>query len=120
MWVWQSQASAGTSKFTAVAGWAALAWLALVRIRPPAHIAPISASRRVSMVSSAMGSRAARAHPCLDVGAGTYLVFSVPLRMSLSNAAGNGLRAATGRTRYAFQQRRYLTQPAAPGVRRKP
>src|SRR5882672_5488330 len=49
MWVWQSQAPAGTSKFTGVAGWEALA-KPVRRCRvAPAAIAPIRTSRRVSM-----------------------------------------------------------------------
>src|SRR2546426_2093720 len=49
MCVWQSQAPAGTSKFTGVAGWAALARLVRVRMMAPAATAPIRISRRVSM-----------------------------------------------------------------------
>src|SRR5437879_390063 len=49
MWVWQSQAPAGTSKFTCVAGWAALARTVRVRMMTPAAIAPSRTSRRVGM-----------------------------------------------------------------------
>src|SRR6266852_5229909 len=49
MWVWQSQAPAGTSKFTSVAGWEALAKPVRRCTVAPAAIAPIRTSRRVSM-----------------------------------------------------------------------
>src|SRR5205809_199468 len=49
MWVWQSQAPAGTSKFTRVAGWDALAKPVRRCTAAPAAIAPIRISRRVSM-----------------------------------------------------------------------
>src|SRR6266851_5374686 len=49
MWVWQSQAPAGTSKFTGVAGWEALAKPVRRCMVAPAAIAPIRTSRRVSM-----------------------------------------------------------------------
>src|SRR5437773_9961520 len=49
MWVWQSQAPAGTSKFTRVAGCEALAKLVRRCTAAPAAIAPIRTSRRVSM-----------------------------------------------------------------------
>src|SRR5262249_53722723 len=50
MWVWQSQASAGISKFTAVFGCEALAKLVvLLCIRANALVAPIRACRRVNM-----------------------------------------------------------------------
>src|SRR5713226_1705418 len=49
MWVWQSQAPAGTSKFTGVAGWEALGKPVRMCIVAPAAIAPIRISRRVSM-----------------------------------------------------------------------
>src|SRR5712692_6159993 len=55
MWVWQSQAPAGTSKFTGVAGWEALAKPVRMCMVAPAAIAPIRISRRVSMVSSLGG-----------------------------------------------------------------
>src|SRR5258708_38122507 len=47
--VWQSQAPAGTSKFTGVAGCEAFARTVRVRIMTPAAIAPIRTSRRVGM-----------------------------------------------------------------------
>src|SRR5712692_6387638 len=50
MCVWQSQAPAGTSKFTGVAGCEALARLGRARMTAPATIAPTRTSRRVSMV----------------------------------------------------------------------
>src|SRR5712691_12430633 len=49
MWVWQSQAPAGTSKFTGVAGCEALAKPVRTCMVAPAAIAPIRSSRRVSM-----------------------------------------------------------------------
>src|SRR3989441_147317 len=49
MCVWQSQAPAGTSKFTGVAGWAAFARLVRVGRMAPAANAPIRISRRVRM-----------------------------------------------------------------------
>src|SRR5213596_370747 len=49
MWVWQSQAPAGTSKFTGVAGWEALAKPVRRCMAAPAAMAPIRTSRRVSM-----------------------------------------------------------------------
>src|SRR5216684_238076 len=49
MWVWQSHAPAGTSKFTGVAGWDALAKPVRRCMVAPAAIAPIRTSRRVSM-----------------------------------------------------------------------
>src|SRR4030081_979350 len=49
MWVWQSQAPAGTSKFTCVAGCEALAKPVRRCMAAPAAIAPIRTSRRVSM-----------------------------------------------------------------------
>src|SRR6266571_3548770 len=49
MWVWQSQAPAGTSKFTRVAGWEALAKPVRRCMAAPAAMAPIRTSRRVSM-----------------------------------------------------------------------
>src|SRR6266705_5212474 len=52
MWVWQSQAPAGTSKFTGVAGCEALAKPVRRCMVAPAAIAPIRTSRRVSMGSS--------------------------------------------------------------------
>src|SRR5437773_547372 len=52
MWVWQSQAPAGTSKFTGVAGCEALAKPVRRCMAAPAAIAPIRTSRRVSMGSS--------------------------------------------------------------------
>src|SRR2546427_10697488 len=55
MWVWQSQAPAGTSKFTGVAAWDALARTVRVRIKTPAAIAQSRTSRRVSMGSSSGG-----------------------------------------------------------------
>src|SRR5215467_13464343 len=51
MWVWQSQAPAGTSKFTGVAGWAALEKAFRICIVAPAARAPITNSRRVGMIS---------------------------------------------------------------------
>src|SRR6266496_5967304 len=55
MWVWQSQAPAGTSKFTGVAGWEALAKPVRKCMVAPAAIAPIRTSRRVSMGFSSGG-----------------------------------------------------------------
>ncbi len=52
MCVWQSQAPAGTSKFTGVAGWAALARPALARISNPPAIVPATNLRLVSIGSS--------------------------------------------------------------------
>src|SRR5579871_5165534 len=52
MWVWQSQAPAGTSKFTAVDGCAALANTPLVFTATPAATEASWIPRRVSMVSS--------------------------------------------------------------------
>src|SRR5712692_400769 len=52
MCVWQSQAPAGTSKFTGVAGWAALARPALAWTSNPPAIAPATNLRLVSMSSS--------------------------------------------------------------------
>src|SRR5579864_1816456 len=52
MCVWQSQAPAGTSKFTVADGCEALAKLVRVRMEIPAAIAPSRTSRRVSMDSS--------------------------------------------------------------------
>src|SRR5258707_10271544 len=49
MWVWQSQAPAGTSKFTGVTGCEALAKPVRTCMVAPAAIAPIRSSRRVSM-----------------------------------------------------------------------
>src|SRR6266851_5126091 len=49
MWVWQSHAPAGTSKFTGVAGWEALAKVDRMCMVAPAAIAPIRSLRRVSM-----------------------------------------------------------------------
>src|SRR6267143_6157190 len=49
MWVWQSQAPGGTSKFTRVAGCEALAKLVRRCTVAPAAIAPIRTSRRVNM-----------------------------------------------------------------------
>src|SRR6266849_10847247 len=49
MWVWQSHAPAGTSKFTGVAGWEALANAERMCMVAPAASAPIRISRRVSM-----------------------------------------------------------------------
>src|SRR2546427_2619473 len=49
MWVWQSHAPAGTSKFTCVAGCEALAKPVRKCTVAPAAIAPIRTSRRVSM-----------------------------------------------------------------------
>ena len=54
MWVWQSQAPAGTSKFTAVDGCAALANALLVFMATPAATEASRIPRRVSMVSSLM------------------------------------------------------------------
>src|SRR5437773_8408985 len=55
MWVWQSQAPAGTSKFTGVAGWEALAKPVRRCIVAPAAIAPIKTSRRVSIGGVSFG-----------------------------------------------------------------
>src|SRR6266496_2929048 len=55
MWVWQSQAPAGTSKFTGVAGWEALAKPVRRCMVAPAAIAPSRTSRRVSMGFSSGG-----------------------------------------------------------------
>jgi hypothetical protein len=52
MCVWQSHAFSGTSKLTGVAGWDALEKLVRVRMMAPAVIAPISASRHVSIMCS--------------------------------------------------------------------
>jgi hypothetical protein len=52
MCVWQSQAPAGRSKFTGVAGWAALARPALARISNPPAIALATNLRLVSICSS--------------------------------------------------------------------
>src|SRR5262245_23695479 len=49
MCVWQSQAPAGTSKFTDVAGWDAFAWLVRVCRMAPVASVPTSMARRVSM-----------------------------------------------------------------------
>src|SRR5438309_267339 len=49
MWVWESQAPGGTSKFTGVAGCEALAKPVRMCIVAPAAIAPIRSSRRVSI-----------------------------------------------------------------------
>src|SRR5215831_4607882 len=49
MCVWQSQAPAGTSKFTGVAGWDALAWLVRACRIAPVASAPTRMARRVSM-----------------------------------------------------------------------
>src|SRR5882672_3605148 len=55
MWVWQSQAPAGTSKFTGVAGCEALAKPVRRCMVAPAAIAPIRISRRVGMGFSSGG-----------------------------------------------------------------
>src|SRR5437016_12589162 len=55
MWVWQSQAPAGTSKLTRVAGWDALAKPVRRCMAAPAASAPIRTSRRVSMGFSSGG-----------------------------------------------------------------
>src|SRR5882724_7954814 len=52
MWVWQSQAPAGTSKLTDVAGCDALARARRARVTAAAAIAPMMVSRRVSMAGS--------------------------------------------------------------------
>src|ERR1700756_2799155 len=72
MWVWQSQAPAGTSKLPAVDGWAAFAAALLVFMATPAATEASRIPRRVSMVSSLIFSdweavylrimRAGRAH----------------------------------------------------------
>src|SRR5580765_6915598 len=49
MCVWQSQAPAGTSKFTGVPGWAALAKLVRMWVMAPAAMAPNNISRRVGI-----------------------------------------------------------------------
>src|SRR5437016_14442143 len=49
MWVWQSQAPAGTSKFTAVDGWAALARTVRLFMVTPAAIEASIILRRVSI-----------------------------------------------------------------------
>src|SRR5262245_65618389 len=49
MCVWQSQAPAGTSKCTGVAGWDAVAWLVRGRRRAPVASAPTRMARRVSI-----------------------------------------------------------------------
>src|SRR5256885_12276635 len=54
MCVWQSHAPAGMSKFTLVAGWAALARASRLCMAAPAARAPIRVSRRVSIASSQM------------------------------------------------------------------
>src|SRR5439155_21857931 len=68
MCVWQSQAPVGTSKFTGVAGWDALAWLLRGRKRTPMASAPTRMARRVSMgyllfVSSVLISVSTSASP---------------------------------------------------------
>ena len=50
MWVWQSQASAGISKFTLVAGCDALAKTGVARIAAPVAMAPTTMVRRVGIV----------------------------------------------------------------------
>src|SRR6266705_1472579 len=50
MWVWQSHAPAGTSKFTGVDGWEALAKPVRMCMMAPAAIAPSRTSRRVMAV----------------------------------------------------------------------
>jgi hypothetical protein len=49
MWVWQSQAPAGTSKFTGVAGCTALAAAVLLFINTPAAMEASIILRRVSI-----------------------------------------------------------------------
>src|SRR4029453_19342061 len=55
MCVWQSQAPAGTSKCTGVAGWDAVAWLVRGRRRAPVASAPTRMARRVSIGSLLSG-----------------------------------------------------------------
>jgi hypothetical protein len=50
MWVWQSQAPAGISKFTGVAGWAAAARTVRLDMVTPAAM-EAEASRKVRLVS---------------------------------------------------------------------
>src|SRR6266581_1303996 len=83
MWVWQSQAPAGTSKFTCVAGWEALAKPVRRRIAAPAAIAPIRTSRRVSMEFSFGG--------ILSV-ARRFRYFSLNSNAAFGQVPGDGIR----------------------------
>src|SRR6516165_177426 len=57
MWVWQSHAPAGTSKFTAVAGCEAFANADPARMANPIAATPSSKARRVGMAFSLPRSR---------------------------------------------------------------
>src|SRR6266446_8426440 len=83
MWVWQSHAPAGTSKFTCVAGWEALAKPVRMYMVAPAAIAPIRTSRRVSMEFSFGG--------ILSV-ARRFRYFSLNSNAAFGQVPGDGIR----------------------------
>src|ERR1700681_3285369 len=60
MWVWQSQAPAGTSKFTGVEGWAAFARTVRLGMVTPAAMEASRIPRLVSIVSSPLFRRRRR------------------------------------------------------------
>src|SRR6267378_344367 len=83
MWVWQSQAPDGTSKFTCVAGCEALANPVRMYMVAPAAIAPIRTSRRVSMEFSFGG--------ILSV-ARRFRYFSLNSNAAFGQVPGDGIR----------------------------
>src|SRR6266545_1953731 len=105
MWVWQSQAPAGTSKFTGVAGWEALAKPVRMCMAAPAAIAPIRTSRRVSMGFSLSGS--------LSVSVPSY-----PLspNVAFGQVPGDGIRfqASPGEPDVAVRTQQVESRPRDP------
>src|SRR6266446_9332516 len=98
MWVWQSQAPAGTSKLTGVAGWAALARTGRARIMTPAAIAPSRTSRRVSMGSSSGGILSVLLRVRLVLGFHVEVPDHLrPANRVFANHAGDGLGMTTPR-----------------------
>src|SRR5439155_13756270 len=107
MWVWQSQAPAGTSKFTGVAGWEALAKPVRRRMAAPAAIAPIRTSRRVSMEFSFGG--------ILSV-ARRFRYFSLNPNAAFGQVPGDGSRfqASPGEPDVAVRTQQIESRPRDP------